>query len=631
VLHGPARSAFLTRKELKLRAKTPTSSGVRRLLAPSLCALFALALAAPAAAQDFVPGELVVRFKASADPAERAEALARRRAALRSNLRLPNVSLVRLQQGDSVPAAAAALARDPAVLYAEPNYVYRTSLTPNDPGFPDTWGLTAISAPAAWDTTTGSPSVTVAVVDTGMSAGHPDLAPNLWTNPDETANGADDDGNGKIDDLHGWDFVTPGDANPDDDNGHGTHVAGTIGARGNDGYGVPGVAWNVKLMPLKAANASGSLDSAGIANAFSYACGEGARIVNGSFGGPGFSGTVKTAIDSCPAVLFVFAAGNEGNNDDASPRYPCAYTSANILCVAATDDLDALASFSNYGPVSVDLAAPGVEIVSTIPGDDWEWYSGTSMASPHVAGAAALVASNKTSLSAVELKAALLNGVDPVPALSGFVGSAGRLNVNAALTASTTPPGAPPPPPPPPSPGDTTAPTDPAVASTSHVVGRPSIDATVDMAWSGAFDYGSGVDGFSFQWDHAAATVPDAVKDAEESVGSATSPPLAPGTYWFHLRTRDNAGNWTAGTHVGPFVIATAAIPQPQRCIVPRLRGKTVRAAATVLKRAGCKLGPVKRARSRLKKGRIVAQRPAAGRKVGKGTPVVVTVSRGLR
>jgi subtilisin family serine protease len=610
---------------------------VPRLFAPFVCALVALALAAPVAAQDAVPGELIVRFKPGADAADRADALAPRRAALRSNLLLPNTSLVRLQQGDSAQAAIDAFELDPDVLYAEPNYRYHTSLVPNDPGFPDTWGLSVISAPAAWDATTGSTAVTVAVVDTGIDAAHPDLAPNLWANPGEVANGADDDANGKIDDLHGWDFVPPGDADPDDDNGHGTHVAGTIGARGNDAYGVPGVAWNVKLMPLKAADALGVLDAAWYTNAFQYACSEGARIVNGSFGGPGASATVEAAINGCPNMLFVFAAGNDGTNNDVAKKYPCAYTSPNILCVAATDENDVLASFSNYGPVSVDLAAPGVDIVSTFPGDDWAFSSGTSMATPHVVGAAALVASHRPSLTAIELKNAILNGLDPVPGLVGDVGYAGRLNAAAALTAPTTGPIAPPPPPgsppspPPPGPADTTAPTDPAVASTSHQLARPSLDATVDVTWSGAFDYGSGIDGFSYAWDHASTTAPDTAKDAEESASQVTSVPLAPGTYWFHLRTRDNAGNWSPGTHVGPFVIAAAAVPQPKRCVVPRLRGKTRAAAAKLLKRAGCKLGPVKSQRSRLRKGRIVSQRPPAGRKVGKGTPVVVTVSRGSR
>ena len=589
--------------------------------------MLALAFAASATAEDFVPGDLIVRFRTGAD---RTEVLAHRRAAVRRNLALRGAALIRLQSGDDVRRAAAALERDPDVLYAEPNYVFRTSLVPDDPGFVDTWGLRAISAPAAWDVTTGSTSVTVGVVDTGVAATHPDLAPNIWTNPGETANGLDDDGNGRVDDLHGWDFAS-GDANPGDDNGHGTHVAGTIGARGNDGYGVPGVAWNVSLMPLKAANAAGLLETAWIADALTYACAKGARIVNGSFGGAG-GATVRAAIDGCPTTLFVFAAGNNGTNNDVSPKYPCAYDAPNILCVAATDDVDDLADFSNYGYDSVDLAAPGVDILSTVPGNVWMMFQGTSMASPHVAGAAALVASHRPSLSPVELKNAILNGLDPVPGLRGYVGYAGRLNANAALTAPTTTairPALPPPPPAPPGPADTTVPTDPALASTSHVPGRPSIDSTVDMTWSGAFDFGSGIDGFSFAWDHASGTVPDTIKDAEESTGQATSAPLAPGTYWFHLRTRDNAGNWSAGTHAGPFVIAPAAVPQPKRCVVPRLRGKTRAAAARVLKRAGCKLGPVKMQRSRMRKGLIVAQRPPAGRKVGKGTPVVVTVSRG--
>jgi len=608
---------------------------VPRLFASIFCALLALVLVAPAAAQDYVPGELVVRFKASADAQARAETLAHRRAAVRSNLPLRNVALVRLQQGDSVRAAEAALERDHDVAWASPNYLYETLLTPNDPYFGDAWHLEKIAAPAAWDTTTGSPSVTVAVVDTGFEQTHADLAPNLWTNPAEVANGVDDDGNGKIDDLHGWNFVG-NNANPEDDNGHGTHVGATVGARGDDGYGVPGVAWNVGLMPLKAANSQGLFASTSIIGAFAYACGEGARIVNGSFGGTVADDGVSAAIDGCPGSLFVFAAGNSGANNDLAPRFPCAYDLANIICVAATDDFDVLASFSNYGAASVDLAAPGVDILSAYPPHDWAWAAGTSAAAPQVAGAAALLASHRPALTAVELRAALMNGVDKVAGLNGVVGVGGRLNVQKTLTAPTTPPVVyiPPPPPPPaapPAPADTTPPTDPAVASTSHVTGQRSIDATVDVTWSGAFDFASGVDGFSFSWDGSSASVPDTTKDAEETANRLTSAPLAPGTYWFHIRTRDNAGNWSAGTHAGPFVIAPAALPQPQRCKVPNVRGKTLRVAAGTLRRAGCKLGPVKRVRSRARKGRIVAQRPPAGRSVGKGTPVVVTISRGRR
>ena len=602
---------------------------LRRLLVTVCCLTSALALAAPAAAQDAVPGELIVRFRAGADAGDRADALAPRQAAVRSHLRVPRTDLVRLQQGDSVTAAAAALERNPDVVYAEPNYRYRVSLIPNDPGFPDAWGLSAISAPAAWDVTTGSSSVAVAVIDSGIQASHPDLAPNVWSNPGEAANGLDDDGNGKVDDLHGWNFVA-NNASPNDDNGHGTHVAGTVGARGNDAYGVPGIAWNVQLMPLKAADRNGDLDGAAIANSLAYACGEGARIVNGSFAGPGFASTIKAVIDGCPATLFVFAAGNEGSNNDVAPRYPCAYDSANLLCVAATDQADALAFFSNYGQTAVDLGAPGVDILSTYPGG-WAFADGTSMAAPHVAGAAALLASHSPAYTAIELRNALLNGLDPVPGLVGRVAYAGRLDANAALSAPTTPPAGPPPPPAPPQSADTAPPADPAVTSTSHVPNVRSADSTIDATWSGAIDFGSGVDGFSFHWDGAATTTPDTVKDAEESVTTTTSRPLGPGRYWFHLRTRDNAGNWSAGVHLGPFVIGGAAVPQPKRCTVPRLRGKTPRAAARVLRRAGCKLGPVRRVRSSLRKGRIVSQRPRAGRRVGKGTPVVVTVSRGRR
>jgi subtilisin family serine protease len=603
---------------------------VPRLAAPALCALLALALAAPAAARQVVPGELVVKFRHGAD---RGEVLAHRRAALGGELGPKGMALVRLQPGDSVAAAAATLERDPAVLYAEPNLVLETLRTPNDPGYGDMWGLPTIQAPAAWDTTTGSPSVVVAVVDTGVAYSHPDLAANIWSNPGEVGgNGLDDDADGKVDDVRGWD-TGDDDADPDDDEGHGTHVAGTIGARGDNSTGVVGVSWQASLMPVKVARFDGVLTADAIIEGFQYACSKGAKVVNGSFGGPGDYPPFTDAIKACPGSLFVFAAGNGGtdgigDDNDVSPVSPCTVDAPNVICVAATGN-SGLASFSNYGARTVDIGAPGVGVLSTWAPSIYSFADGTSMAAPHVAGAAALVLAHRPALSALELRNALLNGAAPLPALAGRVATGGMLDVNAALTAATTPPAAPPPPAPAP-PADTTAPTDPAVSSTSHVPGRSSVDSTVDITWSGAFDFGSGIDGFSFTWDHAAGTIPDTTKDAEESIGQTTSPPLQPGTYWFHLRTRDNAGNWSAGTHAGPFVIAPAAVPQPKRCVVPRLRGKTRAAAARILKRAGCKLGPVKSQRSRMRKGRIVAQRPPAGRRVGKGTPVVVTVSRGM-
>jgi subtilisin family serine protease len=612
---------------------------VPRLLASIFCALVALVLVAPAAAQDAVPGELIVKFRPGAD---RADVLAHRRAAVRYGLGLKGVTLVRLQAGDSIGAAAAALERDPDVLYAEPNRIFHVHRTPNDPGYSELWGMDAISAPNAWDVTTGSSSVAVAVIDTGVSYTHPDLAANIWANPGEIAsNGLDDDSNGRIDDTRGWD-AADGDPNPNDVIGHGTHVAGTIGALGDNSVGVVGVNWQVSLMPLKIARDSdNALVTSAIIQAFDYACDENARVANGSFGGAGHHQPFEDAINACPGTLFVFSAGNGGDDDigddnDLMPQSPCTVNAPNVLCVAAADDAE-LTFFSNFGRTTVDLAAPGWDILSTIPAG-YDYYAGTSMAAPHVAGAAALLAAHKPGLTAIELRNAVMNGVTPMSSMTGKVAMGGMLNVQAALSAPTTPPALPPPPPPPPPPpgpppppADLTGPTDPAVASTSHVPGLRSIDSTVEVTWSGAFDFGSGIDGFSFSWDSVSTAAPDTVKDVEETVTKVISPPFAPGTYWFHLRTRDNAGNWSPGTHAGPFVIAHAAVAQPQRCIVPRLKGKTLAAARTALKRAGCKLGPVKRVRSRVRKGRIVAQRPAAGRPVGKGTPVVVTISRGRR
>ena len=215
--------------------------------------------------------------------------------------------------------------------------------------------------------TRGSASTVVAVVDSGVAWDHPDLAPNIWSNPDEVAgNGVDDDGNGKVDDVRGWDFVD-GDNNPWDYDDHGTHVAGTIAARGNNGVGVTGVAWQASIMPVRALDALGTGSNADIADAFTYAAANGARVVNASLGGAGRSQAMSDAITNNPNTLFVVAAGNDGTDNDTTPRYPCNYTAANLICVAATDNTDALASFSNYGASSVDLAAPGVDIDSTRP------------------------------------------------------------------------------------------------------------------------------------------------------------------------------------------------------------------------------------------------------------------------
>ena len=299
--------------------------------------------------QQFVPGQVVVGFRPNVDPVSRRLVVAAEGATAMSSI--PSLGAQVLRVDGSVQDAIASLEANPAVAYAEPNWIYHADAVPNDPRYSQTYGLPKIQAPQAWDVTTGSAGVTVAVVDTGVASDHPDLAPNM---------------------VAGANYVTGGPNTSLDYNGHGTHVAGTIGARGNNGIGVAGVNWNVHLMPLRVLNANGSGTNDDIAAAFASTCStHPAQIVNASLGGTGYSNTMRNAIASCPNVLFVVAAGNDGTNNDTAPHYPCNYGAApdnlpNVICVAATDQNDALASFSNYGS-SVDLAAPGVSTTSTWP------------------------------------------------------------------------------------------------------------------------------------------------------------------------------------------------------------------------------------------------------------------------
>ena len=346
----------------------------------------------PTAAPSFVPDELLVRFKSGAS-AQRREAVRQSHdARFERHLAVDGLQLVRLSPGKSERLAAAEFEQDPEVLYAEPNYYFHLTATPNDPRFGDLWGLhntgqavdgapaglpdADIDAPDAWDVTTGSSGVTVAVIDSGVAYDHPDLAPNMWVNQGESgggreANGLDDDADGFVDDWRGWDWVQD-DNDPRDFNGHGTHVAGTIGARGNDGSGVAGINWQTRLMSLRVLDASGSGSTADLVSAYAYAGANGARVANVSIGGGAFSQAALDAINGAPNTLFVVAAGNGGSdgigdNNDVSPVYPCNYNAANLVCVAAANSSDNLASFSNYGQTSVDLAAPGVDILSTQP------------------------------------------------------------------------------------------------------------------------------------------------------------------------------------------------------------------------------------------------------------------------
>jgi subtilisin family serine protease/subtilisin-like proprotein convertase family protein len=353
----------------------------------------------------------------------------------------------------SAEAAAKSLLANPHVSYFDANEtVVRIDTVPNDSRLADLWGLnnTAqtggvadadIDAPEAWDLTTGSADVVVGVIDTGVDYNHPDLAANIWTNPGEVAsNGIDDDGNGFVDDIHGYDFVN-NDGDPIDDHAHGTHVSGTIAAVGNNGLGVAGVNWNSSIMGLKFLDAGGSGSTANAVRAVNYATlmrlqyGVNLRVTNNSWGGGGFNQALRDAINAGAnaGILFVAAAGNDENDNDTSASYPASYDVPTIVAVAATDHIDGLARFSNFGATSVDLAAPGVDILSTLPSNGYGEFSGTSMATPHVAGVAALGWALSPTSSIAQIRNALLAGADPVASLAGRVATGGRLNARRTL------------------------------------------------------------------------------------------------------------------------------------------------------------------------------------------------------
>ncbi len=402
----------------------------------------------------FDPYAVLVRFKACATAEERDEAIAKVGGCVQRTFELVP-GLVKIEIVGSVENAIDTLSPLNSIEYAEPDFVVRPdSVIPNDPNFNQLWGMRNTGqmvnsdpgvagadtrSTEAWGVRTGDANFVVAIIDSGTNLSHPDLAANLWTNSGEIAgNGVDDDLNGYVDDTKGWDFF--GHDNNPSDGGHGTHTAGIVGAVGNNGIGVTGVAWSCKLMVLRFIGPTGGFTSDAIL-AIQYAVRKNVRVSNNSWGGSSFSNSLHDAIHEAADSnhLFVTSAGNSGLNNDVTPYYPAAYNSSNIISVASTDNNDARAASSNYGYISCDLGAPGVNIYSTY-GSSYSFMSGTSMASPHVAGTAALVFIQNPSWSYLEVKARILATVRPIPSLQGAWQSGGILNTAAALGVAAPPP-----------------------------------------------------------------------------------------------------------------------------------------------------------------------------------------------
>ena len=326
----------------------------------------------------------------------------------------------------------------------EADIAFFASEVPNDPFFGNQYASSFLSLPSAWDSTTGSDSVLALVVDTGILYTHPDLAPNMWSNPNEIpANGVDDDSNGFIDDIHGINAIT-NTGNPLDDNGHGTHCAGIIGARGNNATGITGVAWKVKLIGAKFLSSSGSGSLSNAIKALNYGtalrnAGHKVVVSNNSWGGGSYSTSLATAIQASAnaGILFVAAAGNETNNNDAIASYPSGYTSANVLAVASTTSSGTLSSFSNYGATTVDIGAPGSSIYSTYLSDSYAYLSGTSMAAPQVSGISVLAQARcGGTLTFQQVKDAILGSGVTYAGLSGKVATSAIANAYGAVTAA---------------------------------------------------------------------------------------------------------------------------------------------------------------------------------------------------
>jgi subtilisin family serine protease len=413
---------------------------------------------------EFVSDEVIVKFRQGTDEFTKDMARFRVSGTRKKLFRyIPGLEVIKLRRGVSVEEAINLYQQDPNVLYAEPNYILKTTLTPDDPRYEtgELWGLNNfgqsggtpdadIDAPEAWSHATGDSDVIVAIIDSGIDYNHPDLSANMFRNEaDCNTNGIDDDGNGYVNDCYGIDTHN-NDSNPMDDNNHGTHVAGTIGAKGNNDLGVVGINWNVKMMACKFVNSSGSGTTESAIDCLEYVKtmkDRGFNIIatSNSWGGGDFSQALYDAIDAQRqrGILFITAAGNGDFfgfpiNNDQTPFYPCTYYLPNIVCVAATTRTDARSSFSNFGRRTVHIGAPGSDILSTTRNGNYGFSSGTSMATPHVTGVAALLKAEDPNRDWKAIKNLILAGGDNVSSMSDITITQKRLNANGALTCNNS-------------------------------------------------------------------------------------------------------------------------------------------------------------------------------------------------
>ncbi len=455
------------------------------------------------------------------------------------------------------------------VRYAEPNYVLRAYDTPNDTYFGLLWGLNNtgqsvnrttgaadadIDALQAWSLTTGTKDVVVGVVDTGVDYNHPDLAANVWNNPGGIGDCAQS--------THGYNAINST-CDPMDDNHHGTHVAGTIGAAGNNGAGVVGVNWNTSIMGLKFLDSSGSGYTLDAIDAIHFAvraklAGVNVRAINNSWGGGGFSQALLDEINLAGAndILFVAASGNSTANVDVRPSYPCSYSASNVVCVAATTQSDGIAYFSSYGANSVHLGAPGTNIASTFPGGGYAYLDGTSMATPHVTGAAALILSapGQGGLTVGQLKSVILNNVDPLSSLAGKTVTGGRLNVCKAIPNCATPP----------------APTVPG----APVLSATSTSALVHLSWTVPSDGGSTITNYKLYRTNGDVRVLLATLDAVTSYDDSTV--TAGITYSYEVSAVNAVGEGALSNRVDVMPQVATAPTAPQNLTAAAAKGKGI-------------------------------------------------------